>query len=49
MSGLSSIKQLDIGLRTGILGLKKEYQDEYAANLIQKTCKNNRFLEPSEG
>lgn len=49
LAGIGSYKQLDIGLRTRILGLKKEYQNLYAAALIEKTCMKNLIVEPSEG
>ncbi|MFD2115233.1 DUF2711 family protein [Paenibacillus yanchengensis] len=43
ISGIESYHKLDVGLRTRILGLKKQYADELTARLIQDVCeKNNR-------
>lgn len=49
LSGIKSYKQLDIGLRTSILGLIDERQDVKTANIIQETCLKNRIAEPAEG
>ncbi|WP_079707662.1 DUF2711 family protein [Paraliobacillus ryukyuensis] len=46
LAGLNSFRQLDIGLRTNILGLKKEYQDLQSAKLIQETCEKVKIVEP---
>ncbi|MFC0234876.1 DUF2711 family protein [Fictibacillus phosphorivorans] len=49
LAGLKSIKQLDTGLRTNILGLKSEYQDKKAGKLILEACQKNKIVVPTEG
>ncbi|MFE8697404.1 DUF2711 family protein [Cytobacillus sp. FJAT-53684] len=49
LAGVDSLKQLDTGLRTIILGLKKEYQDVQSARLILETCEKERIIQPTEG
>ncbi|WBL13754.1 DUF2711 family protein [Sutcliffiella sp. NC1] len=49
LSGLTSIQQLDIGLRTNILGLSKEYADQEVGTIIKDVCQKHGLLEPSEG
>lgn len=49
LAGIDSYKQLDIGLRTSISGLREEYQDVRMAELIHKTCRENEMSAPSEG
>jgi hypothetical protein len=49
LSGIESYKQLDIGLRTNILGLKEEYQDINSGRLIEKTCREKFIAVPNEG
>lgn len=49
LAGLNSFRQLDIGLRTNILGLKKEYQDLQSAKLVQETCEKEKIVQPAEG
>lgn len=49
LTGIDSYKQLDIGLRTSISGLREEYQDQNTAELIHKTCREKLISAPSEG
>jgi len=49
LSGIGNYKQLDIGLRTRIKSLKKEYEDEKTASIIEKICRENLIVEPQEG
>ncbi|WP_343842218.1 DUF2711 family protein [Salinibacillus aidingensis] len=49
LSGIRSFKQLDIGLQTGILRLKEEYQDKKTVQLIENTCIKEGIIEPVEG
>jgi hypothetical protein len=49
LTGLSSFAQIDVGLRTSILGLNGEFANEdYASRLIELTEKEN-IIHPSEG
>ncbi len=49
LSGLESIKKVDIGLRTDILGLSEKFADESAAKLIGDICEENKIILPCEG
>lgn len=49
LSGIESFKKLDVGLRTNILGLRKEYENENIAKVIRDTCRNEEIAEPTEG
>jgi hypothetical protein len=49
LSSIENYKKLDIGLRTIIGGLKKQFADKATAQIIQDVCKNNRLIIPSEG
>jgi len=48
-SGIAGFHQLDIGLRTLILGLKKEFANETLAKLIKDTCEQMNLVYPTEG
>jgi hypothetical protein len=49
LTGLSSFAQIDVGLRTSILGLNREFANEdYASRLIELTEKEN-IIHPSAG
>jgi len=49
LSGIESYTHLDIGLRTRILGLKKEFANEWTSKKIQATCEKNKLIAPTEG
>jgi hypothetical protein len=49
LSSIENHKKLDIGLRTIIGGLKKEFANETSAQTILDVCKKNRIIIPSEG
>ena len=49
LSGIPSIRQLDIGLRTSILGLGEKFADESAAKNIWDVCEGNQLIPPCEG
>ncbi|NKE03980.1 DUF2711 family protein [Mesobacillus selenatarsenatis] len=49
LSGLNSYDEIDIGLRTRILGLKKELQDQKLAKVIDTTCEQHHLIPPDEG
>jgi hypothetical protein len=49
LAGIKSFKKLDIGLRTNILGLKKQFQDEKAAQLILEAYEKYKIVEPNAG
>ncbi|MBB2483265.1 DUF2711 family protein [Bacillus sp. APMAM] len=49
ISGIKNLKQLDIGLRTLIMGLNKKFANEYVAEVIQRTCEENQIVPPVEG
>ncbi|WP_235848325.1 DUF2711 family protein [Litchfieldia alkalitelluris] len=48
-SGLNDLKQLDIGLRTIITGLKKKYADYHASKITLEVCEEKGYTLPSEG
>lgn len=49
LSSIENYKKLDIGLRTLIGGLTKQFADEAAAKVIKDVCKKNKIVIPSEG
>ncbi|QFT87906.1 hypothetical protein FIU87_04490 [Bacillus sp. THAF10] len=49
LSGLRSYEELDIGLRTRILGLKKQYANKEYEKAIVKTTNKHNLVPPSEG
>ncbi|WP_424237750.1 DUF2711 family protein [Bhargavaea ginsengi] len=49
LSGIKSVRQLDIGLRTGISGLKEKYADEQLAERVFAVCAEHRLVPPTEG
>ncbi|WLR57354.1 DUF2711 family protein [Mesobacillus subterraneus] len=49
LSGLISYEEIDIGLRTRILGLKKEFQVKKLAKLIDSICEQHHLIPPDEG
>jgi hypothetical protein len=49
ISGIESYSHLDIGLRTQILGLKKQFANEETAEKIQDTCEKHQLIAPMEG
>ncbi|GGH27763.1 DUF2711 family protein [Paenibacillus segetis] len=49
LSSISSFDELDIGLRTRILGLKQHLSNNNIANLIDATCDKFKLIEPTEG
>ncbi len=48
-TGVPSIAAVDIGLRTGILGLKAEYSSQEYANKIKSLTESDQILPPPEG
>jgi hypothetical protein len=48
-AGLPSIAAVDIGLRTSILGLKQEFQNQDYATCIERLAETKRILAPDEG
>lgn len=49
LSGIENFKQLDIGLRTNILGLREEHEDLETAALIETAILKNSIAPPNEG
>jgi hypothetical protein len=49
LSGIESYNQLDIGLRTQILGLRKQSANENTAEIIRDTCEKHQLVPPTEG
>lgn len=49
MSGIENYSDLDIGLRTRILGLKKQFVNEETSKKIQDTCEKHQLIAPMEG
>ncbi|WP_088072036.1 DUF2711 family protein [Gottfriedia luciferensis] len=49
ISGIKNYKQLDIGLRTLISGLREKYKNEKTAEVIQKVCEEHKIITPTEG
>ncbi len=49
LSEIDSIRTLDIGLRTKILGLQKQYENLDTAAKIDRTLDSNNLIAPSEG
>ncbi|WP_043931849.1 DUF2711 family protein [Bacillus sp. EB01] len=49
LSSIESNKKLDIGLRTFIGGLNKQFVDEETAEIIHDVCEKNKLIIPSEG
>ncbi|WP_213535123.1 DUF2711 family protein [Paenibacillus sp. J45TS6] len=49
LSETESYNKLDIGLRTRIMGLKKQFANEETSKRIQDTCEKLQLIEPMEG
>lgn len=49
LSGIKSVRHLDIGLRTGISGLKEKHADEQLAERVFAVCEEHRLIPPTEG
>ncbi|MDZ5472322.1 DUF2711 family protein [Bacillus sp. 31A1R] len=49
LSGMKSYEELDIGLRTSILGLKKKYENKKLMEIIDIASKKYSLVPPSEG
>lgn len=49
LSGMNSYEELDIGLRTRILGLNKKYENKKLEEIINYVSKKNKLIPPSEG
>jgi hypothetical protein len=49
LSKLENINQIDIALRTGILGLKKEFENKDYLKELNRILEQNNMLSPSEG
>ncbi len=49
LTELSNINQIDIGLRTGIHGLKTEFENEEYANAITRLEESSNIIRPCEG
>ncbi|RFA31784.1 hypothetical protein CAI16_19860 [Virgibacillus dokdonensis] len=49
LSKITTVHQLDIGLRTRILALTKEKMDEETALAIDETCQQYNLITPGEG
>ena len=49
MTGINSTRQLDIGLRTLISGLKAKYENKDVAKVIESVCLEKRMIPPTEG
>ncbi|UXH46522.1 DUF2711 domain-containing protein [Rossellomorea vietnamensis] len=49
ISGLSNLAEVDIGLRSIILGLNKKYENKTLANRIIHICEEKKIVFPSEG
>nr|WP_262370598.1 DUF2711 domain-containing protein [Sutcliffiella horikoshii] len=49
LSGMKSFEELDIGLRTRILGLKKEYENKEFKEIINTVIEKENLLPPTEG
>ncbi len=49
ISGLSNVKEVDIALRTIILGLNKKYERKDWAKVMMDVCDEKKIVFPSEG
>lgn len=49
LSGIESYRHLDIGLRTQVLGLKKQFANDETAKSIQDTNEKHQLIAPTEG
>ncbi|TYS68131.1 DUF2711 family protein [Sutcliffiella horikoshii] len=49
LSGMKSYEELDIGLRTRILGLNKEYENKELKEMINSVSKKENLIPPTEG
>lgn len=49
LSGINSIRHLDIGLRTVISGLKEKHADERLAERVCAVCDEHLLIPPTEG
>ena len=49
LSGLKTIKRLDVALRTSIGGLKKQVENKEDADLLQTISESHNLIEPAEG
>lgn len=48
-SGLDDLSQIDIGLRTGISGLRKEFGNQHFNSIISEIEESEGIIRPSEG
>ncbi|MCA0970644.1 DUF2711 domain-containing protein [Halobacillus litoralis] len=49
LSGINSYEELDVALRTSILGLKKEFADQRLADKMKETYERYNLAPPAEG
>lgn len=49
LSRILNYSHLDIGLRTQVLGLKKQFSNEETAETIREICEKHRLITPIEG
>ncbi|MBM7704337.1 DUF2711 family protein [Metabacillus iocasae] len=49
LSGMKSYEELDIGLRTRILGLHKKYEDQKLKEIIHTVSEKHQLVPPLEG
>lgn len=49
LSLIRNFEELDIGLRTRVLGLKQHLCNEETSKLINETCEKHNLIEPIEG
>lgn len=49
LTGLSSISEIDIGLRTTLLGLKKEFARDDLSDVLRKFGEDRSIICPTEG
>ncbi len=48
-TGMASISEVDVGLKTVIGGLKQEYRNQTLANTLNKLTDENDIIQPQEG
>ncbi|WP_096187349.1 DUF2711 family protein [Evansella halocellulosilytica] len=49
LSGMKNYEELDIGLRTGILGLNHKYENKKLEKIIDNVSEKHNLVPPSEG
>lgn len=49
LSGIDSYEELDVALRTSIMGLRKEYADQRLAEQMTETYERHNLAPPTEG